>query len=731
MKSKLLMMTVGSKKKTGRPKKRISNKEKEFAELMLETGLGPIEAARKVFGWRCEPGSSEALKAINLKKAPRIKAYLDKQEEIIVRETEAHKLFLDTETIEWDKLRKFAFDRLTHIRDDPQVKAQIRFNALQALEKLSDPSADSGLINMWLDLLWRGAKAHCPRCHNTFPLWKIKNSNLENYRKQNELEPPVEVGNTFERRMEIIKRSDPRKRPHSGQVLALQAEERHIAGRGPARAGKSVLLAWMALLFFLIPGVEIWVLARIYEDARSEVDYLRRFLNTLFYPYTDKVIKEHFDSRTGELTMISKWGSELKIRSAKAKGSITGRELEAAFVAEPGWVPEDLYEELRARMSSRLGRIIMFGTPKGFGGILGRLLNSTGRDPKTGKVIRLGPEDRTLDKGMPWGVSLFSYNLSPKDNPEYVQSELESARMELLDSEYASEFEGQMTSQEGSKFPQIKNHHLKDIDYNVFNECVFVLGIDQGPKNFAATLLGFNGQTVYVCREYFESDSRTMKHHMDKLRKNVPLWIKHLGGHDDDWILTIFDADPPLSNELSEFEMEGSPWPTDITWRPKNIRGQYNQFNWRPETYEYLNTLGSNNQIEFSLEHCSLLYDQITRVQNKPQAEDREEGPSNAKGWIVNDPWRGDHVVDALMLGLYTIYSGQLVAKVEPLKAHSNPYREQQAAFDYARRMQEARELKGYSGRDYDGNRIFEEEFGRPKPKGVPFGRGVSPYRDY
>jgi len=714
-----------------RPTKRITVQEKEWVKLMSESGLGPIEAARKVFGWRCEPSSSQARKAVNLKKAERIQKYTSEVEEKITRETEVQGLFMRTDEIEWDKLRRYSFDRLEHIRDDPNQRAQVRYNALQALKKLSDPAKDTGLINMWLNILWRGAEAHCPCCHNTFPIHKIRNKNLDAIWEANG--PPKDVSGILERRMEIISRSDPRKEPHDSQIPALQSPERHIAGKGAARGGKSLLLAWMALMFFLIPGVEVWILSRVYQDSKSEVEYLRRFLNTLFFPYADKLVKEVYDTRTSELIMTSKWGSELRVMSGKSKGSITGRELEAAFVAEPGWVAGDLYEELRARMSSRLGRIIMFGTPKGFGGILGRLLNARGTDPKTGRIIRIPPEKRTIAAGASWGTSLLSYNLIPSDNPEYVKSELDSARMELLDEEYASEFEGIMTLQEGAKFPNVKAQHLRNIDISFYENCVFVLGIDQGPKNFAATLLAYNGKTVVASKEYFETDNMTMKHHMGILKNSVPAWIQNLGGHHDAWKLTIFDVDPPLLNELNEFEQEGSPWPTPVTFRPKNMRGQYNQQNWRVETYEYLNILASktNPTILWNLQECQMLHDQVMQVQNRPANPDKDDVALSNKHWIVNDPWRGDHVLDAMVLALWTILSHQLEKTSSSDSPVGDPWSEHKAAFDYTRRVEEARELSGFQ-QTPKKEEIFRDEFGREGPRSKSFfGRGISPYKDY
>lgn len=720
---------MATKKASGsRIRKRITAKERDFADLMVD-GKGPLEAARKIFGWRCEPHSAETRKAINLKNSARIKAYMRKQEEQVVRETEATNLFLETDELQYDKIRKFAWDRLVAIRDDDKVEARIRYNAIQALEKMSDPTTDSGLINMWLELLWRGTLAHCPRCHTTFPLAHVKNDNIKDIFDEDELEA---IDDLLERRMEIVGRADKRKTPHPGQITALSAPERHLAGMGAARAGKSVLLAWLALLHFLIPGVELWVLARIYEDARSEVEYLRAFLRTLFYPYDDKLIKENFDSKTGELILTSKWGSELRIRSAKAKGSITGRELEAAFVAEPGWVPEDLYEELRARMSSRLGRIIMFGTPKGFGGILGRLLHATGRNEE-GKIVRIPPEQRTIAAGAPWGQSLCAYNLAPEQNPEYVKSELEAARLELTDAEYDAEFAGIMSSQEGAKFPQVKPQHLIHIPFDHYSNCKFILGIDQGPKNFASCLLAYDGKKVVVAQDYFESDMNTMQWHMNHLRTQVPLWIKHLGGEDRSWCYTIFDVDPSIVNELAEFDRKGTAWPTEYTFRPKNKVGEFNQYNWRKETYEFINQLAAleDPDLVFEMRHAAILHDQVMRVQNKPENRESETGLVGNKGWVVSDVFRGDHVLDAFVMGMYTIRSNQVVFPPEH-RAPGDPWAEARMAQEYQLRRQEAADLQGFNGggRTPD-EKVFREVFGRPRGKASWQPKGYSPYKDY
>lgn len=715
----------------GAPKKRISQKEKEFAELMVRDGIGSIEAARRVFGWKCEPNSSEAERAKSIARSVRVKKYRSELETQVEREITATKLMTDVAAVRWDTLRANAFQHLLKIRDNEHLGTNVRYNAVKALEKLADPSTDVNLIYMWLDIIWRGTQTHCPCCHKTYPTFKIKNEKLDSWRANYGAEPTKETFDIYERRLEVIKRAELRQRPHESQAIALKAPERHVVGLGPARAGKSFLLATMALLTFLIPGSETWILARIYANAKSEVGFLRQFLNTLFFPYYKSIVKEHYDAKTEELTLTSKWGSILKVMSSKAKGSITGRELDMALVAEPAWVTDDIFEELRARMSSRLGRIIMLGTPKGYGGLLGRMVNLIGRDPKTKKIIRIPPEKRTIASGCPWNISLLKYQMKPDDNPAYVKSERDAARMELMDDEYASEFEGLMTTAEGAKFPQIKHVHLSNIPRSIYEDCYWVLGIDQGPKNFAACLIGTNGQKIVVSREYFEQDVRTMKAHLEDLRRGVRVWIRQVGGNPDNWKLTITDADPPLVNELAEFEEEGSPWPTDVISRPKNKSGQFSQENWRKETYEFINVEASKNNLRFDLNNCDLLHDQLMRVLDKPEDRSRDNTTTSKKGWIINDPYRGDHVVDAFVLAMYTILSGLFVVPNTANPEIGDPWEEAKNAFAYNMAVDEARQLRGYAGgRPVTPEDIFEQTFGRRRRTSQFLGGMPGYYRD-
>lgn len=703
-------------------RKLITPREKDFARLIVEIGMGSIEAYRKAFSAKCED-PKEQMYAKDLARSVRVKKYMKELDEVLARQKKARDIIDQSGAVNIERLRAFAFTRLENIRDDYNIKSATRLQAVKALQQLHDPAKDINLILKWLDVVWRYQKAHCPCCHKDFPLHKVYNEKLEEYRKDAELEVDLKPESDIERRLVLLRMLDKRSNPHPGQLKALEAQERHVIGTGAARAGKSYVMAMFAALATLLPGVEVWVLARVYDDARSEVDYLRKFFKTLFYPYYDSMVKEISDLKTGELTFLTRWGSELKVKSAKSKGSIIGRELELALIAEPGWVDGALYEEVRARMSSRLGRIIAFGTPKGTSGIIGRMVRTSGRDPKTGKVIRRTVAERLIANGSPWNVSMLVYALKPEENPAYVQSELDAARMELSDEEYASEFQGLIGNESGKKF-LIPDAALKRVGRDIFEGCRFVLGIDQGPKNFGAILLAYNGKYIIPCYEYFNGDDTTMKANLIKLHEAVPVWIRKLGGDPQNWVLTITDRDPMLTGTFEEMETESYNWKTDIVHRHLND-AKLNE-NWRRELQEQVNNWAKTASLIFhssdeaSLDDdvmpgAALLHDQFQNCMDVPPNPDKESRADSNKGWQIYDPWRGDHVMDAAYFAMWTVHSGQIDISVKKDPVETDPWEEQKKAFEYTRAKMEQAELTG--GVIPKGKQVkFEDFFGRRGP---------------
>lgn len=700
-------------------RKKVTKLERLFAQ-QIASGMGSTMAARKIFKVKCEPYSREAQKFKDLARSPRVEAEVDKLKKQQSKEAQVDTILKTSERPDWDNLRQFAYDRLIEIRDDPTINASSRVKAIAALERLSDPARDVNLIKRWANILWRTYEAHCPCCHENFSLAQIKNQKMAKIWKEEGEKLPKPIVAMIDRRLEAIKYGEKRKVPHVKQMEALASLERHLAGMGAARAGKSFLLALFGFLYFLLPGVEIWLLARVYDDARSEIEYIEGFLKTAFHPVYHHMVTKQEDKKSGEVSLVSRWGSELRIKSGKAAGSITGRELEAILVAEPAWVDASLFEEVRARMSSRLGRILAVGTPKGYGGFIHRMTRLS--QVAGGKKIK--PEDRLITHGADWGKSLMVFNIDPADNPEYVSSEKEAALTELTESEYAHEFLGEMKTEEGARFPFIMDHHLRNPRKEEIEECSFVLGIDQGEKNFAACLVGWDGEKAFVTWEYFDGTNNTIRANLLKLMKEVKPRIGVAGGDDRNWQITIFDADPPISNILDELDDEKEPWPTEMTYRPKNKK---DLMNWREETYMWVNALAKHGNLVFDADNADLLHDQLAQAMRKPPPEGKETKASADKGWKVNDPWRGDHVMDAFIHAMWVLYSGGLRLPEDQQKPGTT-WEEAEASRDYQRAADERRELQGFDGKEIktSNNDLFQKHFHRPRKPN--FGVGLRGY---
>jgi hypothetical protein len=694
-------------------KKNCTVAEKKFARMVAD-GYSATEAARSIFGWKCEAKTREAQKARDLRMTARVKREIESIRDREKKLSQAQALVDATDNIDVDSLLRLSAERLEFIRDNDNLAAPTRLEAIKALRKINNPSQNKNLIMRYVDIVWRGMTAHCPCCHKDFAIERIKTKALTEFRKKNQIKEDILSKDATERKLRILSEAEKLRHPHETQMTILRAPERHVVGRGAARAGKSFLLAMYGLLFFLIPGVEIWILAKTFDTARSEFEYIKDFLKTLFYPIHDHVYDVTHDKKTGEASIVSKWGSEIRVRSGSATGSITGRELEAALVAEPAWVDEKLFDHLRARMSSRLGRIIALGTPQGFGGFLNRLIKMNERDIRTGRKLPVG--SRLIENGCPWGNSMFILHMKPEDNPTYVKSELEAAHSELTATEYAGEFGGEMAVDERLLFPFFRDDHLVQFSRDQMNSCVFVLGVDQGQRNFGGCLIGWTGDEILVTGEYFDKTDMTIKANMVNLNRRTPVMIAGSGGNRKNWQLTIFDADPPVMNELIEMEEEGRKWNTDTVFRPKNIK---ELMNWREETYIFINELAKNNKILFDSEKAEELFEQLTEVLKKPDTEGKESKAGSDKGWIVNNPWRKDHVLDAFVLAMWTIRCGQLQVPEIYKEVSAEPWEEAEKAFEYNRRVSEDRELAGFkSDRPPNDDETFREIFGRPRHGG-------------
>jgi hypothetical protein len=219
--------------------------------------------------------------------------------------------------------------------------------------------------------------------------------------------------------------------------------------------------------------------------------------------------------------------------------------------------------------------------------------------------------------------------------------------------------------------------------------------------------VAFDGDKIVPCWEYFNSDEfTTQKKNLLRLRARVPQWISQLGGNPANWKLTVVDRLPQLDQIFYEMEEEGVRWPTDISFRHHNIAklGE----NWRRETQEFVNNMARIDRLIFhdldamapenEIPGACQLHDQIQQTIDVAEDRERESKSDNTKGWMVSDPWRGDHVLDAWFFVMFAILSQEL--RVPEGRAVGSiardPWGDQKHAFNVAHERREAKELSGY-----------------------------------
>jgi len=119
----------------------------------------------------------------------------------------------------------------------------------------------------------------------------------------------------------------------------------------------------------------------------------------------------------------------------------------------------------------------------------------------------------------------------------------------------------------------------------------------------------------------------------------------------------------------------------------------------------------------FDEDNTSYLHEQLMEALRKPEPEGVETSAGKSKGWIIRDPWRGDHVVDAFILAVWTVFMDQ-VELPESLSTPGNPFEEAQRGLDFSRAQNEKRELMGFNksqGSLTEDEEMFSSYFGRKR----------------
>lgn len=161
---------------------------------------------------------------------------------------------------------------------------------------------------------------------------------------------------------------------YSGNVYCVEVSDSIIYVRkngyvfltGNSRYGKSMWGAKEALPDIIKSNTRGWIVGPKYEQPSKEFKYI----------YDDLVINLGFKPQReinaryttpGPQILIFPWGSEVHTKSEENPESLLGEEIDWLILSEAARIKETTYDRyLRARLGTRLGRVIIPTTPHGY-----------------------------------------------------------------------------------------------------------------------------------------------------------------------------------------------------------------------------------------------------------------------------------------------------------------------------------------------------------------------------
>ena len=171
--------------------------------------------------------------------------------------------------------------------------------------------------------------------------------------------------------------------PHPAQQEILDNLGQYTAICAGARFGKTMLASYIALRQLLFPNQHIWVVAPTYGLTEKIYNYLSQWLAKGFSNDVKKGLITLSDRR-GESKIVNKLTNswiEFKSADPNSLPSLLGEELDLVIIDEAPRVPRIAWESyIYQRLTSRNGKAIFIGTPKGKGWFYEEFVK--GQDPK-------------------------------------------------------------------------------------------------------------------------------------------------------------------------------------------------------------------------------------------------------------------------------------------------------------------------------------------------------------
>jgi hypothetical protein len=213
--------------------------------------------------------------------------------------------------------------------------------------------------------------------------------------------------------------------PHPAQARFHQSDARFKILVAGARFGKSLAAARDNLAEVLAGSSRGWLVGPTFGLTQPEFEYMRRDLAALGVPV----------QQAGPLPALHlPWGAVVECRSAHMPQTLLGREIDWLILCEAAHIEREAFERfLRARLTTRTGRLTVVTSPRGHNWIHGLY-------------------QRGLEHQPGWD----SFRHATWENPLISAEEVESARAALPGPTFDEQYGGAFTTASGNVYREFQ-----------------------------------------------------------------------------------------------------------------------------------------------------------------------------------------------------------------------------------------------------------------------------------
>lgn len=224
--------------------------------------------------------------------------------------------------------------------------------------------------------------------------------------------------------------------PSDGQRAFHESKARFRLLCAGSRFGKSMAAGHEILWYLMTPGVHIWTCGPKYDQASKEFRYTVDAIRRLQGQGWPVPIKRLIDNvQAGQMRVEIDWSegkndpdmeSWLVAKSWHEPDTLLGEELDLLVLSEGSLCPRSVWDRyLRARIGSRLGRVLIPTTPHGMDDFL---------YPTFYEPAMKGEKDYWMGQFGTW------------DNPHHPKEDIEHARRTMNELEFMEQYGGQFVA---------------------------------------------------------------------------------------------------------------------------------------------------------------------------------------------------------------------------------------------------------------------------------------------